>query len=159
MVRFLDLAKTPSTVCASTPPASWSSSQGDRRPGPGLFRDLKKVDTRLTEAERERLQALLETHRAMTMLGAPAQTLARALRTPSVLWTLGEMQLRRVVELSGMLERCDFDEHQDFCRTPAAFAPISSFDYRVASRSWWTQRRRSTHFSTRTRPLTKRSGH
>lgn len=71
---------------------------------------LKKVDARLTDAERERLEAYSRLTEQMTLLGSTTQTLARALRTPSVRGRWGEMQLRRVVEVAGMLERCDFDE-------------------------------------------------
>ena len=74
---------------------------------------LKKVDARLTEAERERLQAYSRLTEQMSMLGSTTETLARALRTPSVRGRWGEMQLRRVVEIAGMLEQCDFDEQPD----------------------------------------------
>jgi DNA recombination protein RmuC len=74
---------------------------------------LKKVDTRLDEAERDRLQTSARLMEQVASLGTTAQTLARALRTPAVRGRWGEMQLRRAVELAGMLHRCDFDEQRD----------------------------------------------
>jgi DNA recombination protein RmuC len=71
---------------------------------------LKSVDRRLVEAERERLAAYTRLSEQVTALGAAANTLSRALRTPAVRGRWGEMQLRRVVEMAGMLRRCDFDE-------------------------------------------------
>jgi DNA recombination protein RmuC len=74
---------------------------------------LKLVDLRLQEAERDRLQAYTRLMEQVTHLGSTAETLSRALRTPAVRGRWGEMQLRRVVELAGMLHRCDFDEQRD----------------------------------------------
>ena len=71
---------------------------------------LKKVDQKLGEAERERLEAYARLTEQVSALGSTAHILSRALRTPAVRGRWGEMQLRRVVEIAGMLRRCDFDE-------------------------------------------------
>jgi DNA recombination protein RmuC len=71
---------------------------------------LKKVDVKLGEADRERLEAYARLTEKVSALGSTADTLSRALRTPAVRGRWGEMQLRRVVEIAGMLRRCDFDE-------------------------------------------------
>ncbi len=71
---------------------------------------LKKVDARLGDAERDRVTAYTKLTEQIVALGSTTGTLSRALRTPAVRGRWGEMQLRRVVELSGMLQRCDFDE-------------------------------------------------
>ena len=71
---------------------------------------LNKVDVKLSEAERERVEAYARLTEKVSALGLSADTLSRALRTPAVRGRWGEMQLRRVVEIAGMLARCDFDE-------------------------------------------------
>ena len=90
---FLDLAKT--------------SFAGFQQP---IAETLKNVDLRLTEAERERVAAYARLAEQVAALGSTTSTLSRALRTPAVRGRWGEMQLRRVVEIAGMLQRCDFDE-------------------------------------------------
>jgi DNA recombination protein RmuC len=75
-----------------------------------ILATLKQVDMRLGEAERERLEAYTRLTEQVTALGSSANTLTKALRTPAVRGRWGEMQLRRVVEIAGMLQRCDFDE-------------------------------------------------
>jgi len=71
---------------------------------------LKKVDGKLAEAERDRIEAYARLTEKVSALGSTADSLSRALRTPAVRGRWGEMQLRRVVEIAGMLQRCDFDE-------------------------------------------------
>jgi DNA recombination protein RmuC len=71
---------------------------------------LKKVEERLAEVERERVSAYARLAEQVRALDAATGTLSRALRTPAVRGRWGEMQLRRVVEIAGMLQRCDFDE-------------------------------------------------
>ena len=90
---FLDLAK--------------SSFAGYQQP---ITDTLKQVDARLEQHERERLSTYTRLMEQLAALGSRTDTLVRALRTPAVRGRWGEMQLRRVVEIAGMLERCDFDE-------------------------------------------------
>jgi DNA recombination protein RmuC len=90
---FLDLAKT--------------SFEGYQQP---IAQTLRKVDERLGQAERERIDAYSRLAEQVVALGSTATQLSRALRTPAVRGRWGEMQLRRVVEIAGMLQRCDFDE-------------------------------------------------
>jgi DNA recombination protein RmuC len=71
---------------------------------------LNKVDVKLAEAERERIDAYARLTEKVSALGSTTDSLSRALRTPAVRGRWGEMQLRRVVEIAGMLQRCDFDE-------------------------------------------------
>jgi DNA recombination protein RmuC len=90
---FFDLAKT--------------SFEGYQQP---IADTLKQVDARLGAAERDRADAYSRLTEQIVALGSAAGTLSRALRTPAVRGRWGEMQLRRVVEIAGMLERCDFHE-------------------------------------------------
>jgi DNA recombination protein RmuC len=71
---------------------------------------LQRVDERLRQVEHERVEAYSRLSEQVLALASTANTLSRALRTPAVRGRWGEMQLRRVVEIAGMLRRCDFHE-------------------------------------------------
>ena len=78
---------------------------------------LNRVERQLAETERHRLQShgqIQEQVRAMSdtsqLLRTETSSLVQALRAPQTRGRWGEMQLRRVVELAGLVEHCDFSE-------------------------------------------------
>ena len=75
-----------------------------------LSETVKQVHDRLGVVEKERSASFAQLNEQIAALGTTTNTLSRALRTPSVRGRWGEMQLRRVCELAGMLHRCDFEE-------------------------------------------------
>jgi DNA recombination protein RmuC len=108
---FLDLAETR----LSSEMASRQRAVDDLvRP---IQEALRRVDGTLAQVEKDRIASfagLAEQVRGMVRSQQALQLetgrLARALRSPHVRGRWGEIQLRRVVEMAGMLDYCDFEE-------------------------------------------------
>ncbi len=115
---FLDLAKTSLGEFQRTAIDDLESRRQAIGELVGPVREsLDKVDAKLQAVERDRVGAyasLSEQVRSLVQtqqqLQSETSKLVRALRTPSVRGRWGEIQLKRVVELAGMVGHCDFFE-------------------------------------------------
>lgn len=117
---FLELAKTKLESVAASAKDDLSRKQEaiSQMVGP-VKESLEKFDDKIQSLERVRIGAyeglsqqvkdLAETQR---LLRSETSNLVNALRTPRVRGRWGEIQLKRVVELAGMLDHCDFMEQQ-----------------------------------------------
>jgi len=80
---------------------------------------LSKTERQIQEIEKERKhsfgalsQQIKSLAEAQESLQSETRNLVTALRRPEVRGKWGELTLKRVVELAGMVEHCDFDEQQ-----------------------------------------------
>lgn len=80
---------------------------------------LESFDKKVQDIEKNRLGAYVELREQVKnlkdtndLLKKDTSSLVQALRTPHVRGKWGEMQLRRSVELAGMMEYCDFIEQE-----------------------------------------------
>src|SRR5579863_9184010 len=71
---------------------------------------LARLDLELRKIETERRGATDVLTEQLRSLSSQTNRLVDALKTPTVRGRWGEIQLRRVVEIAGMVEHCDFHE-------------------------------------------------
>ncbi len=75
-----------------------------------LSDELKRIEEARNQAQgslKEQISTLVENNSALTQ---ETRNLTNALKRPEVRGAWGEIQLRRVVELAGMVKYCDYDE-------------------------------------------------
>src|SRR5262249_32408295 len=84
-----------------------------------MARTLEQVDREIRDAERRRLQSGTELMERIAALDVAGQSLREetrrltdALKRPGVRGRWGELQLKRAVELAGMVEHCHFSEQE-----------------------------------------------
>ena len=82
-----------------------------------LDKSLKSLDSKVADLEAKRIEAYTEVKTQISELGSVNRelrnqtgSLVQALRSPNVRGDWGQMQLRRTVEMAGMLGHCDFSE-------------------------------------------------
>jgi len=95
-----------------------------------LKEQLARVDTQLQTLDKERREsrgALESQIRVLAETGDKLRTetgaLVTALRKPNTRGQWGQMQLRNVVELAGMVRHCDFSEQASFAGDDATLRP------------------------------------
>lgn len=84
------------------------------------IQDLERARTGAYVSLKEQVQALIEGQKD---LRKETTNLSKALRAPSVRGRWGEMQLKRVVEMAGMLDHCDFYEQETISTEERRYRP------------------------------------
>lgn len=119
---FLDLAKTSLEKYQEGAKEDLSKRQESIQKLIDPIKDsMNKLDTQHRELEKARegayssmqkqVEMLIESERHLRM---EAQNLSRALKSPNVRGSWGQIHLKRVIELAGMVDRCDFQEQATF---------------------------------------------
>src|SRR5581483_6261173 len=88
-----------------------------------LADSLGRLETHVRELERAREKAFGSLGEQVQTLARETATLSTALRSPQARGRWGEVTLRRVAELSGMVHNCDFSEQQTYPGDGARIRP------------------------------------
>jgi DNA recombination protein RmuC len=88
-----------------------------------LNESLARVDSKLQQIEKERVGSYSQLSEQLRTLAVTTTNLERALRTPNVRGGWGEVQLRRVVEMAGMVNHCHFVEKKASSSDDGRFIP------------------------------------
>ena len=128
---FLDLARATLEKFQTTAKGDLDQRQQaiDQMVKP-LKESLEKVDGKIGELEKARAGAYSELREQMRALAtshlqlqSETGNLVKALRTPHIRGRWGEIQLRRVVELAGMIQYCDFTEQETVATEDSRIRP------------------------------------
>ncbi|MBH1988625.1 MAG: DNA recombination protein RmuC [Myxococcaceae bacterium] len=84
---------------------------------------LQFLNEHLRELEKSREVAYHTLQQQVSLLRSETQSLSRALTSQSARGRWGELQLKRVVELAGMLAHCDFQEQMSVRREGESLRP------------------------------------
>tara|TARA_Y100001970_G_scaffold31322_2_gene38858 strand:+ start:1896 stop:3086 length:1191 start_codon:yes stop_codon:yes gene_type:complete len=84
---------------------------------------IKAIDNRIEIFDKDRIRSQASTYEQMNVLIKETSDLSKALRAPNLRGAWGEMQLRRVVEIAGMMKFCDFVEQKVFSDDDSRIIP------------------------------------
>lgn len=91
---------------------------------------LRQMQEKLQSVEKERVRIAAELGQQVDMVRLSGEAIRRetlslsnALRTPQVRGAWGERSLKRIVEISGLNERCDFDTQHTYETDDGRFRP------------------------------------
>ena len=101
-----DLAKREQAVAALVAPLVEKLSAIDSQ--------VRELETKREGAYRTVVEQISQVRASSEQLRSETAALVTALRKPQARGQWGEIQLRRAIELAGMVERCDFDEQVTF---------------------------------------------
>ena len=96
-----------STSASRPSPSCWTHC---RRPWPATSAGSRQMEMERKGAYEGLNEKVAQLHLGHEQLRKETRNLVTALRSPQTRGRWGEMQLRRVAEMAGMLSHCDFDE-------------------------------------------------